>query len=797
MKKPTLLVLLLCVLMSAFAQTPMKSFVNQPHDPPQPIRLTQGLPSISCQARQAAGFDPKTVSTIPPISNSVAAIQVTSSGSFWIRLKENNLWASKTPIAEVMSEIMHGAGEMRSPQTQWEVVSKNLDETSVEHVRIRQTFAGYPIARQDMILHLRKGELRDLNGYAWTGPLPGSVTPRPEAAAMNAARAYLRKMQIAFQSTPGPGQDLRLPDDASLCWYPAGGSLKLAYQISMHPNLLDSWKLYVDASTLDVLEAYSELCAIFPAQLHPNMHTTAPQYRHFNISIEAKPEVLTPAMIFDGATTVMDQDLLGQNRLVNAYLVGTHYYMIDASRVPMYSASQSVMPDSPVGVIWTIDGQNRSPQQSNFEVVQVTNSNNNWKPLEVSAHYDAGQSYEYFLTKFNRNSLNGNGGNIISIINITDENGNNLDNAFWGGTAMFYGNGDVAFKPLARGLDVAGHEMSHGVVQNTAGLEYIAQSGALNESFADVFGSMIDRDDWQIGEDVVNLAFFPSGALRDLSDPHNGGTGPNDNGWQPQHMNEYQNLPNTPDGDNGGVHINSGIPNKAFFLFATSIGKDKAEQVYYKALRDYLVKSSRFIDMRNAVIQAAGDLYGSDGAEVNAAKSAFDGVGIGVGQGGDYQHDIDTNPGDDFILATDAPESDLYWIPPDNPSQYVKLNVPAPLSRPSFTDDGTAAVYVNQQNDMILLTFDWSQGLSYNAFYLEQNPQGIWRNVVVSKDGSKIAYTTSQLMNEIWIYDFGSDNSRKLTLYNPTTAYGIVTGDVLYSDAMEWDYSGNTSCMMP
>src|SRR5215203_7409311 len=98
-----------------------------------------------------------------------------------------------------------------------------------------------------------------------------------------------------------------------------------------------------------------------------------------------------------------------------------------------------------------------------------------------------------------------------------------MDNAFWNGSAMFYGNGNSSFRQLERGLDVAGHEMSHGVIQNTANLEYIGQSGALNESYADVFGAMIDRNDWQIGEDVVLPAVFPSGALRDLSNPNNGG----------------------------------------------------------------------------------------------------------------------------------------------------------------------------------------------------------------------------------------------------------------------------------
>ena len=281
-------------------------------------------------------------------------------------------------------------------------------------------------------------------------------------------------------------------------------------------------------------------------------------------------------------------------------------------RQGMYLPNQSVMPNEPSGVIWTVDAQNGSPQQTNFEIVHVTNTTNNWKNLEVSAHYNGGEAYEYFRQKFGRNSINGSGGNIISIINVTDQNDNDMDNAFWNGAAIFYGNGDVAFQPLAKGLDVAGHEMSHGVIQNTANLEYVGQSGALNESYADIFGAMIDRDDWQIGEDVVNIAVFPTGTMRDMANPNNGGSSLNDRGWQPKHMNEFQNLPETPEGDNGGVHVNSGIANKAFFNLASSVGKEKAEQIYYKALTDYLVKSSQFVDMRNAAEKAATDLHGAN-----------------------------------------------------------------------------------------------------------------------------------------------------------------------------------------
>ncbi len=786
MKTIFLLLAFLGLSISLQSQNNFKNIPNAPYIAPQPLQVNRAIGGGIAPGRIAAGLKLHPIPSIYPGNEAVSQFHIASSGSFWIELKPNTLWQNRASISEVVEKVVETQIQKTPWALDWKQVSEETDKQDQTHIRIQQTLAGHPIKSQDMILHLRKDELRSLNGFAWTGPLPKNLPdPVPAANALAAAREFLVSKQIKFQPTPAFEGLQHSLDEANLIWVPKEGKLILAYEVKMYPNAIDHWTIYVNATTLEIMSSISETCSFAPLQLFhhvpANINST---------TISGEEMTLAPLPFLDGATVTNDQDLLGQTRVVNAYQVGSTFYMIDASRSGMYMPAQSQMPNDPVGVIWTIDAQNSSPQQSNFEVVHITNTNNDWKALEVSAHYNAGRAYEYYLSTFNRNSINGSGGNIISIINVTDQNDNPMDNAFWSGTAMFYGNGNVAFTALAKGLDVAGHEMSHGVIQNTANLEYLSQSGALNESFADVFGSLIDRDDWQIGEDVVKLSFFPTGALRDLSNPNNGGTGPGDNGWQPKNMNEYQNLPETPEGDNGGVHINSGIPNRAYFLFANTVGKDKAEKVYYKALTQYLVKSSQFIDMRLAVEKAATDFFGANSAEVMAANAAFDQVGIGSGSGGSYQDDIDTNNGNDFILATDGNESDLYFVPPANPDQFVKLNVRAPVSRPSFTDDGLACVYVDNTNNMIVLSFDWSQGLNYQSFFIENNPQGIWRNVVVSKDGTKIAFTSDNLRNEINVFDFTSGNQNTFTLYNPTTGLGIDAGDVLYPDVMEWDYSG-------
>lgn len=771
------------------AQTPMKQFANTPYVDPRPLQISKA-PGVAEGATRLGGqWHPTTLPSLSMNHKDISSIEVSPSGSYWIDLKPNQLWASRSSLESLMESLIPGKVNRSGLAADWIIRSEETDQAHIRHIRIQQTIAGIPIYGQDMILHVDQGSLRDLNGFAWTGKWPEEkVQSVSSEEAIAAAKSYLESREVKFNAPSGfPGlRDQQ--DHAALIWYPNEGHLILAYEIEMHPNPMDHWTLIVSASDLSILKSFSELCSFAPTQLYDLSGYSGKN----SIERSNKEVAMLPAPPADGATVTTDQDLKNANRTVNGYQVGNTFYMIDASRTGMYQPAQSVMPNEPVGTIWTIDAQNTSPQQSDFEVVHVTNTNNNWKNLEVSAHYNGGEAYEYFRQTFSRNSINGMGGNIISIINVTDQNDNNMDNAFWNGTAMFYGNGNVAFNaPLAKALDVAGHEMSHGVIQNTANLEYVGQSGALNESFADIFGALIDRDDWKMGEDVTNSAIFPTGAIRDLSNPNNGGSGPSSPGWQPKHMNEFQNLPNTPEGDNGGVHVNSGIPNKAFFNLANSIGKEKAEQIYYKALKDYLVKSSQFVDCRNAVEKAAMDLHGANSAEVTAVQNAFAAVGIGAGAGGDYEDDLDNNPGDDFILATDESQSDLYWIPPGNPGQFIKMEVPAPISRPSFTDDGTACVYVDNENNMILINFNWSQGLSYQAFYLEDNPQGIWRNVVVSKDGARIAYTTSNLRNEINVYDFNGGGNEVFLLYNPTTAAGgAETGDVLYPDIMEWDYSG-------
>jgi Zn-dependent metalloprotease len=208
---------------------------------------------------------------------------------------------------------------------------------------------------------------------------------------------------------------------------------------------------------------------------------------------------------------------------------------------------------------------------------------------------------------------------------------------------MVFGDGDdIVFRGFTKSLDVIGHELTHGVTDFTASLEYHAQSGALNESFSDVFGSLVtqyhNREDaasanWLIGAQI--LAPGINGvALRSMKepgtaydDPRLGGRDP-----QPKHMDDFLELPDDEWNDWGGVHINSGIPNHAFYLVATQLGGnawEDAGSIWYNALLQ-LWPTAKFDDCANVTTQVAATLFGTGSAQQQAVSTAWDEVGVRV-----------------------------------------------------------------------------------------------------------------------------------------------------------------------
>lgn len=238
------------------------------------------------------------------------------------------------------------------------------------------------------------------------------------------------------------------------------------------------------------------------------------------------------------------------------------------------------------------------------------------------AYTGLGATWQLFYRTYRRNSLDDRGLALLASVHY----GQKYDNAFWDGQQMVFGDGDgVVFNRFTISVDVIGHELAHGFTQYTSGLVYVAQSGALNESVSDVFGSLVkqrllkqsaDEADWLIGEGL----FTPKVngvALRSMKEP---GTAYDDpqlgKDPQPGSMDDYQDLPHDANNDNGGVHLNSGIPNRAFYLAATAVGGNAWEttgQVWYDTMTNgSLPRDVDFKGFAEATVAAAEKRYGGD-----------------------------------------------------------------------------------------------------------------------------------------------------------------------------------------
>jgi Zn-dependent metalloprotease len=250
------------------------------------------------------------------------------------------------------------------------------------------------------------------------------------------------------------------------------------------------------------------------------------------------------------------------------------------------------------------------------------------KDVAVDQAYDgAGATYDFYREVLKRNSIDGKGLRIDSTVHYQTR----FNNAFWNGQQMVYGDGDgKLFLGFTGAIDVVAHELTHGVTQNAVpgGLVYEDQSGALNESISDVFGSIVkqwslkqnvEQADWLIGAGIMAPAVGK--ALRSMADPGN-----KEITWsgddQPKTMAGYV--------EDGDVHTNSGIPNHAFYAAAIALkgnAWDKAGPIWYQAL-SLLTPNATFADMAKATAQSAALLYGADSPEQHAVQAAWKVVGV-------------------------------------------------------------------------------------------------------------------------------------------------------------------------
>ncbi|PEJ29314.1 flagellar biosynthesis protein FlgM [Peribacillus butanolivorans] len=475
---------------------------------------------------------------------------------------------------------------INNPNKNLKVKSVQKDKLGMTHVRFNQSVNGVNVEGSEVVVHFNKNnEVVSVNGRI-------NKTISDNAVDTSASLSGDAALKTALSSINAP-EELTYEPTTELVVLPFEGENYTAYKVNVNFMGDDpgNWFVFVDANTGKVIDKYNGL-----------MHAD---------------EMKTQKGAGKGVHGEHRELHITQVKEPNS---GTKFTLADYSH------------ENLEGIV-TYDAKNDNT--SSNDTLYVGNSAafiGDYDRALVDAHYNSEKVYEYYLNEHGRNSLDGEGMAIISKVHY----GNNYNNASWNGRWMTYGDGDGVFMTsLSAGLDVAAHEMTHGVITHSANLVYRNQSGALNESFADVFGALVDNSDWEMGEDIMAPAAKADGVtvLRSLSNPNsvvvsneqrraystNGGV-------YPDHMEEFYNMPTSVDG--GGVHVNSSITNHAAYLIGQEIGREKLGQIYYRALTVYLTPNSDFSDARQAIVQSAIDIYGESSEEEAAVQSGFDSVGI-------------------------------------------------------------------------------------------------------------------------------------------------------------------------
>ena len=496
----------------------------------------------------------------------------------WVTGKLSNKKLKNASDATLIVEENKDMFALASAKDELSLVEQSTDELGMTKFKYQQVYKGVPVFAHQLIVHADKnGDATSINGY---------YDPEVKVKGLN-TKAKLSANAAIAKAKEGAG-------------------------------LSDVEKFEKQETKLSILGTEDGKYHLVYIVTLSTLENNEPAY--LDVFVDAHDGSIVQKMnkMHEAAAVGTGTGVLGDTKSVNTDSYSGGYYLRDLTK-PMYSTG---------GKIETYTANNGSTLPGTL----VSDSDNIWTDrAAVDAHVYSGMVYDYFYNKLGRNSFDGNGATIKATVHY----GSNYNNAFWNGTQMVYGDGDGStFIAFSGSLDVVAHEITHAVTERSADLVYSYQSGALNESWSDVFGNLIENKAdnlWLIGEDVYTPG-TAGDALRSMSNPNAYG--------DPDHMDEYVNTSS----DNGGVHTNSGIPNKAFYNFVTTPGvtRDNAGKVWYRALTQYLTANSQFIDAKNATIQSATDLFGASSTEVAAVTAAWNNVGVGVPNTGDAYEPNDT-----------------------------------------------------------------------------------------------------------------------------------------------------------
>lgn len=480
----------------------------------------------------------------------------------------------------------------------FKLLSTEKDKLGFVHYRLQQTVNGVPVEGTMYILHTKLGMIQSMNGQLLnTVSAPASASIN-ESSALNFALQNIGATKYRWEISEAENALKENTGNSTATYFPKGelvyvgennklgaAQFHLAYKFDIYAaEPLSRNYVFVDAATGKIL-------------------STKNRIEHADVPATATTQ-------YSGSKTITTDSYNGSYRLREA---------ARGNGIRTYNAQQSTNPPN-------TDFTNASTTWNNVNAAK--------DQYATDAHFASESTYDFYNTNFGRNSLDDNGLQLVAYVHYDQD----LDNAFWDGGSMNYGDGSTQFntRPYTT-LDIGGHEITHGLTQYTANLDYQDESGALNESFSDCMGVSIRQYVYQATPGAIEwrIGINNGPAFRSMSNP-----------------NSYQ-QPDTYNGtywysgtqDNGGVHTNSGVQNFWFYLVArgksgvndngqsynvTGITIEKAQAIAYRSLTNYLTNTAQYADARTYSIIAAEDLYGPCSPEVISVTNAWFAVGVGA-----------------------------------------------------------------------------------------------------------------------------------------------------------------------